>query len=98
MLMRFSSASALSTTKSGGSVDDLLLHLARLIRHPGYSRDAIVSDRLKAFIPKTRPFGFLSEEDLRKQIANSKIDAKTLFYLIENAVTELRMAHERTVG
>ena len=98
MLMRFSSASALTTAKSGESVNDLLTLLVRLIRHPGYSRDAIVSERLKLCFPKARPFGSLSEEALRQQFAKSKIDAKTLAYLIENAVTELRMAHERTVG
>ena len=98
MLMRFSSASALSTAKFGESPNDLLTLLVRLIRHPGYSRDAIISERLKCCFPKTRLFGPLAEEAVRQQFAKSKIDAKTLAYLIDNAVTELRMAHERTVG
>ena len=98
MSMRFPSASALSTAKTQGAGEDLLVLLVRLIRHPGYLRDAIVREQLKRCFPKSRTFGFSAEEMLRRQFAQSNIDAKTLTYLIDNAVTELRMAHERTAG
>jgi hypothetical protein len=98
MMMRFSSASASSTAKAQGISEDLLTLLVRLIHHPGYLRDAIVSEQLKRCFPKYPSFGLSAEETLRRQFAQSNIDAKTLTYLIENAVTELRMAHERTAG
>ncbi|WP_146056533.1 hypothetical protein [Methylobacterium sp. V23] len=98
MSMRFSSASALSNAKSQGIGENLLVLLVRLIRHPGYSRDAIVSEQLKRCFPKSPEFGLSAEETLRRRFAQSGIDAKTLIYLTDSAVAELHMAHERSVG
>lgn len=97
MRVRFSPASALSTFKSQRTDEDLLVLLVRLIRHPGYSRDAIVSEQLKRYFPTSSSFNVSAEDSLRKQFAKSKLDPKVIEYLSYNADLEIHMAHERAM-
>jgi hypothetical protein len=98
MQSHFSPASTLSSIETTSSHENLLVLLARLIRHRGYSRDAIVSEQLKRYLPKTRLFAPVTEETLRLQFAKLNIEPKTIVYLTENVIMELHMAHERTIG
>jgi hypothetical protein len=96
--MRFSSANTGDVAKTEAAAEELLMLLMRLMRHRGYSRDAIVSEQLKRCFPGDQLFGPVAEVTLRLQFAKLKLEPKTIAYLSDNVTMELHMAHERTVG
>lgn len=96
--MRFSSANTGNVAKTEAAAEELLMLLMRLMRHRGYSRDAIVSEQLKRCFPGNRLLGPTAEVALRLQFAKLKLEPKAIAYLIDNVTMELHMAHERTVG
>lgn len=98
MRMRFLPASRLSNTEPKGPREDLLVLLVRLIRHAGYSRDAIVSEQLKRCFPNAPPSSMRTENELRQLFVKSAFDQKTIEYLTYNATLELCMARERAIG
>ena len=96
--MRFSSAGGFNAPKAEADTEELLMLLKRLMRHRGYSRDAIVSEQLKRCFPENRLLGSAAEEALHFQFAKLKLEPKVIAYLTNNVTMELHMAHERTVG
>ena len=98
MPMRFASPSTFDVSKAEADTEELLMLLKRLMRHRGYSRDAIVSEQLKRCFPGNRLLGPTAEVALRLQFAKLKLEPKAIAYLTSNVTMELHMAHERTVG
>jgi hypothetical protein len=96
--MRFSSANTGDVAKTEAATEELLMLLMRLMRHRGYSCDAIVSAQLKRCFPDNRLLGPTAEVTLRLQFAKLKLEPKAIAYLTDNVTMELHMAHERTVG
>jgi hypothetical protein len=96
--MRFSSANTDNVAKTEAAAEELLMLLMRLMRHRGYSRDAIVSEQLKRCFPGNRLLDPTAEVALSLQLAKLKLEPKAIAYLIDNVTMELHMAHERTVG
>lgn len=82
-----------------GGRDDLLtlfLRIRRLLRHPGYDRDEVVSPTLRRFLPAAGPRGAAWVEDgIRKRLDAAALDGPTVAYLIAAAEDELAAAHAR---
>jgi hypothetical protein len=75
----------------GGSdpVDDLVRQIARLVRHPAYRRNAVVSALLLRHLPVDGGFAWQGEASLRDRLKKAQLDPATLGHLAASARTEM---------
>ena len=88
--MRHAAVSRIGTGGEGGTrVDALVLTVARLLRHPAYRRERVVSPLLLRHLPPDAGYAWRGEELLRARLSRAGLDAASLDHLIGNARAEL---------
>jgi len=87
--MQLSAAQRNSAGMGGGDLDDLVRQIGRLVRHPAYRRNAVVSAVLLRHLPLDGGYQWQGEAALRDRLAKAKLDASTLNHLCVGARSEL---------
>lgn len=70
-------------------VEMLALHIGRLLRHPAYRRDSVVSPLLRRHLPYESGYAWAGEASLRVRLAGAALDAASLDHLIRNVQAEI---------
>ncbi|GJD37484.1 hypothetical protein [Methylobacterium aerolatum] len=91
--MQFSAAN--NTTKDQGGttrdpLDDAIRQIGRLVRHPAYRRQAVMSAILMRHLPFDGGYQWAGEGALRTRLVSAKLDANTLSHLATTAGDEFR--------
>ncbi|MHB2204952.1 hypothetical protein [Methylobacterium sp. CM6257] len=80
------------TWRGGGpeisNVDILTLHIGKLLRHPAYRRESVVSPLLRRHLPYDSGYAWAGEADLRERLARAALDEASLDHLIRNVQAE----------
>jgi hypothetical protein len=76
--------------QSGAStVERLAVHIGRLLRHPAYRRDSVVSPLLRRHLPYDAGYAWNGEAALRTRLAAATLDEASLDHLLRNVQAEL---------
>ncbi|APT32250.1 hypothetical protein MCBMB27_02959 [Methylobacterium phyllosphaerae] len=69
-------------------VDMLVLHIGKLLRHPAYRRESIVSALLLRHLPHDAGYAWHGEASLRTRLVGAGLDEASLDHLIRNVQAE----------
>ncbi|MCJ2136406.1 hypothetical protein MKK69_20525 [Methylobacterium sp. J-026] len=78
--------------KSGAEVPNvevLAVQIGKLLRHPAYRRETVVSPLLRRHLPFDAGYAWNGEARLRTQLAAAGLDAASLEHLIRNVQAEV---------
>ena len=81
-------ANAGSSSKGPSSIDRLAAHIGKLLRHPAYRRDSIVSPLLRRHLPYDSGYAWNDEAVLRGRLAAAGLDEASLDHLLRNVQAE----------
>jgi hypothetical protein len=70
------------------SIDMLALHIGKLLRHPAYRRESIVSPLLRRHLPYDSGYAWDGEAGLRARLAGAALDESSIDHLIRNVQAE----------
>ncbi|MCJ2048154.1 hypothetical protein [Methylobacterium sp. J-070] len=70
-------------------VDTLVVHIGKLLRHPAFRRDSVVSPLLLRHLPYDAAYDWSGEAALRARLAAAGLDAASLDHLIRNVQAEV---------
>ncbi len=70
-------------------VEVLAVQIGKLLRHPAYRRETVVSPLLLRHLPFDPGYAWNGEARLRTQLAAAALDAASLEHLIRNVRAEL---------
>lgn len=87
--MRHAVINRIGTVDGQTRLDALVLHVGRLLRHPAYRRERVVSPLLRRHLPWDAGYAWCGEAHLRARLALADLDAASLDHLIGNARSEL---------
>jgi hypothetical protein len=71
------------------SVERLATHIGRLLRHPAYRRESVVSPLLRRHLPYDSGYAWDGEAALRTRLKSAALDEASLDHLIRNVQDEL---------
>ena len=77
-----------ASSKGPSSIDRLAVHIGKLLRHPAYRRESIVSPLLRRHLPYDAGYAWNAEAGLRKRLAAAGLDEASLDHLIRNVQAE----------
>ncbi len=69
-------------------LDEVVRQIARLVRHPAYRRQAVVSAQLLRHLPFDGGYQWAGEAVLRERLAKAKLDGSSLVHLAASAGSE----------
>jgi hypothetical protein len=72
----------------GSSIEVLAVHIGKLLRHPAYRRDSIVSPLLRRHLPHDSGYAWTGEATLRTRLASAALDEASVDHLIRNVQAE----------
>jgi len=84
---------AVSSKGNGPNVsplDMLTAQIGRLLRHPAYRRESIVSSLLQRHLPKEAGYAWNDEAALRERLGRAGLDAASIDHLIRNTQAEIQ--------
>jgi hypothetical protein len=70
------------------SVERLAAHIGRLLRHPAYRRESVVSPLLRRHLPYDAGYAWDGEAALRTRLKAAALDEASLDHLIRNVQAE----------
>lgn len=70
------------------SIDMLALHIGKLLRHPAYRREMVVSPLLLRHLPYDAGYAWNGEASLRVRLAGAALDEASIDHLIRNVQAE----------
>ena len=71
------------------SVERLATHIGKLLRHPAYRRESVVSPLLRRHLPFDAGYAWNDEAALRGRLAAAGLDEASLDHLIRNVQAEI---------
>ncbi|WCS23149.1 hypothetical protein LOK46_18420 [Methylobacterium sp. NMS14P] len=77
-----------SSGSRSSSVETLALHIGRLLRHPAYRREAVVSPLLRRHLPYEAGYAWNGEAGLRTRLAGAALDEASIDHLLRNVQAE----------
>jgi hypothetical protein len=86
--MQFTSANQSGTSIGTGDLDSLVRHIARLVRHPAYRRNRVVSPLLLRHLPFDCGYAWQGEASLLDRLTRAKLDSTSLHHLIGSVQSE----------
>ncbi|GJE38495.1 hypothetical protein [Methylobacterium persicinum] len=86
--MQFSAAKNTSPFGASGGLDTLVRQIGRLVRHPAYRRNRVVSAVLLRHLPMEAGYSWQGEAGLLARLTSAKLDAATLNHLIGSVQAE----------
>ncbi|MDP4006641.1 hypothetical protein [Methylobacterium sp. NEAU K] len=63
--------------------------IGRLLRHPAYRRESVVSPLLQRHLPNDAGYAWNGEASLRERLGRAALDAASIDHLIRNVQAEL---------
>ncbi len=85
--MQFTSANRSGSSSGSGDLDSLVRHIARLVRHPAYRRNRVVSPLLLRHLPFDCGYAWQGSEPPRPPDP-AKLDSASLHHLIGSVQSE----------
>lgn len=76
-------------SNGGGSIDDLVRQIAKLVRHPSYRRGGVVSALLLRHLPLDGGYAWQGETALRERLSRAQLDATTIDHLVDSTRSEI---------
>ena len=86
--MRFTAAKPIGQAPEEDRIGDLTRYIGRLLRHPAFRREQVVSPMLQRHLPPDAGYAWRGEAGLREQLTLARLDAVSLDHLIGNARSE----------
>ena len=86
--MQFTSAKPTASKGGTGDLETLVRQIARLVRHPAYRRNRVVSPLLLRHLPSDGGYAWQGESQLRERLTRAKLDQASLDHLIGSAQSE----------
>ncbi|MGU3667892.1 hypothetical protein ACLBX9_27210 [Methylobacterium sp. A49B] len=77
-----------NSSSGPSSIDRLALHIGKLLRHPAYRRESVVSPLLRRHLPYDAGYAWNDEAALRKRLGAAGLDEASLDHLIRNVQAE----------
>jgi len=77
-----------SSGSRSASVETLALHIGRLLRHPAYRRESVVSPLLRRHLPFEAGYAWNGEAGLRARLTSAALDEASMDHLIRNVQAE----------
>ncbi len=87
--MRHAAVNRIATDADGARIRVLIVQVGRLLRHPAYRRERVVSPLLLRHLPFDAGYAWHGEDALGTKLAHAGLDIATLDHLIGNARAEL---------
>lgn len=69
-------------------VDLLTLYIGKLLRHPAYRRESVVSALLRRHLPYEAGYDWNGEASLRERLGHAALDPASLDHLLRNVQAE----------
>ena len=95
MLKRFATTRGSSEPIIANDTQLLIARLKKLVNHPGYIRDAVVSELLKRYLPWSSLKGQAANDQIDSRIGSAGLDAATVRGLLIFVEQELDIARAR---
>ena len=70
-------------------LDILTSQIGRLLRHPAYRRESVVSSLLQRHLPTDAGYAWNGEPALRERLGRAALDAASIDHLIRNTQAEI---------
>ncbi len=86
--MQFSAAKNANSPRGSGDLDTLVRTIARLVRHPAYRRNRVVSPLLLRHLPVDGGYAWRGEDALLDRLRSAKLDPVSIDHLIGSAQSE----------
>ena len=87
--MRHAAVKRIGTGERESRLDALVLHVGRLLRHPAYRRERVISPLLLRYLPSDAGYAWRGEELFRARLIRAGLDGASLDHLVGNARAEL---------
>jgi len=88
--MRPSAVSSNGNRSNVSPLDILTAQIGRLLRHPAYRRQSIVSSLLQRHLPNDAGYAWNGEVALRERLGRAGLDAASIDHLIRNTQAEIQ--------
>ena len=80
---------SVSRASSAGDLNALVRQIARLVRHPAYRRNQIVSPMLLRHLPADAGYAWQGEAVLLERLTKAKLDDASIDHLIGSVQSEI---------
>ncbi|MHC2109024.1 MULTISPECIES: hypothetical protein [unclassified Methylobacterium] len=88
--MRPTAVTSRGSSQNLSPLDILTAQIGRLLRHPAYRRESVVSSLLQRHLPKDAGYAWNGEAALRDRLGRAALDAASIDHLIRNAQAEIQ--------
>lgn len=86
--MHYSAAKGGGSPGGRGELDTLVRQIGRLVRHPAYRRNRVVSPLLLRHLPVDGGYGWQGEASLLDRLRRAKLDQASVDHLIGSVQSE----------
>lgn len=86
--MRYTTVDRYGTNDTDAGIAALTLYVGRLLRHPAYRRERVVSPLFLRHLPFDAGYAWHGEDQFRTRIARAGLDRASLAHLLGNAKAE----------
>ncbi|MCJ2026899.1 hypothetical protein [Methylobacterium sp. J-067] len=86
--MQFTSANRSGSPSGSGDLDSLVRQIARLVRHPAYRRNRVVSPLLLRHLPFDHGYAWQGEASLLDRLTKAKLDGASVQHLMGSVQSE----------
>jgi hypothetical protein len=88
--MRQSAVTGKGNGRNVSPLDVLTAQIGRLLRHPAFRRESIVSSLLLRHLPNDAGYAWNGEAALRERLSRAGLDAASIDHLIRNTQAEIQ--------